>query len=79
MTDLTIFRDGERYIIAPKAQIGFSQTDGLWEAYSKRQALKLLAEARAMTDDEIKANIVTFWTNERFETACDAGHFGAAW
>jgi|GEM_PF-4913348 len=79
MTELTIFQDYDRYIIAPRAQSCLSMTTGLWEAYSIKQARKLLAEARAMTPEAVKAELQTFWTDGRFEAACEAGKFGAEW
>ena len=79
MTNLTIFRDYDRYIIAPKAQTCLSMTTGLFEAYSMKQAAALLTEARAMSAEEVQAGLQTFWTDGRFEAACDAGKFGVAW
>jgi len=79
MTELTIFKDYDRYIIAPRAQTCLSMTTGLWEAGTLKQAQKLLAEAQAMTPEAIAAELRTFWTDGRFEAACDAGKFGPDW
>jgi hypothetical protein len=79
MTDLTIFQDYDRFIIAPKAQACLSMTTGIFEAYSMKEARALLSEARAMSAQEISASLRTFWTDGRFEAACDAGKFGVAW
>jgi len=79
MTNLTIFQDYDRYIIAPKAQTSLSMTTGLFDAYSLKEAKALLVEARAMSDEEVSANLRTFWTDGRFEAACEAGKFGVGW
>lgn len=79
MTDLTIFQDYDRFIIAPKAQTCLSMTTGLFEAYSAKEAGKLLAEARQMSEQAINDALRTFWTDGRFEAACDAGKFGVEW
>ena len=79
MTDLTIFQDYDRYIIAPKAQTSLSMTTGLFDAYSMKEARALLETARAMSAEEVQAGLRTFWTDGRFEKACDAGKFGAEW
>lgn len=79
MTDLTIFQDDDRFIIAPKAQTSLSMTAGLFDAYSMKEARALLAEARKMSAEEVRANLRTFWTDGRFEKACDAGKFGVEW
>lgn len=79
MTALTVFRDYDRFIIAPKAQTSLSMTTGLFEAYSAKEAAALLNDARAMSDEDVTSNLRTFWTDGRFEAACDAGSFGAEW
>jgi hypothetical protein len=79
MTDLTIFQDYDRFIIAPRAQTSLSMTTGVADAYSLTEAKKMLAEFRAKSEAEIKAALRTFWTDGRFEAACAAGKFGAEW
>lgn len=80
MTALTIFQDDDRFIIGPVAQsYGYSMTQGICDAYSVSEAKALLAEARALTDEQIAAKVRVFWTDGRFEAACDGGRFGAAW
>lgn len=79
MTNLTIFADYDRYIIAPKAQTSLSMTTGLDEAYSLKEARAMLAEWASKSEAEVTAALRTFWTDGRFEAACDAGKFGGAW
>jgi hypothetical protein len=79
MTSLTIFQDADRFIIGPKGQSCYSMTSGVFEAYSMKEARALLAEAQAMSAEELDENMRTFWTDARFEAACDAGRFGAEW
>ncbi len=77
--DLTIFRDGDRYIVGPRAQSCRSMTDGLGSASTKREAREVLAAAQAMTPEAQKAALRVYYTDDRFEEAEAAGAFGPSW
>ncbi len=80
MTDLTIFTDTDRFIIGRRSdQTCYSMTTGVAEAYTKAEARRALNEARQMTEAQLEAAKRTYWTDGRFESACEAGRFGAEW
>lgn len=78
--DLKTYRDGDRYIIGRASwQTCMSMTYGVADAYGRREARALIAEYSAMSAAAIDALKRSYETPYRFETACDDGHFGAAW
>lgn len=77
MNKFTAFLDGDRYIIGRASdQTGYSMTMGFASAYSKREAADLIRKFNA---DPPKQEPRVYWTDQRFEIACDDGKFGAAW
>lgn len=54
-------------------------THGVAEAYSPAEAREAVAAAAAMSDAQAEAAKRVFWTDGRFETACDEGRYGPAW
>lgn len=77
MSKFTAFRDGDRFIIGRASdQTMYSRTLGFASAYSKREARELIAE---FNSNPPQRDPKVYWTDERFETACDEGKFGAEW
>ena len=78
--DLTIYRDGDRYIIGRAAwQTCHSVTYGVADAYSRSELRGAVAYARSLTIAQLEAAKQTYWTDSRFETACAKGLFGPDW
>lgn len=80
-TELAIYRDGDRYIVGrPEWQgRGVSTTYGVGEAATRRQAAEMVERYGRMTPEELEPMKRHFDTWDRFEDACDAGRYGAAW
>lgn len=78
--DLTIYRDGDRYIIGRAAwQTCYSMTYGVADAYSRSELRAAVAYVRGLTLAQIDAAKRTFWTDSRFDVACAKGLFGPDW
>jgi len=77
MNKFRAYRDGDRYIIGrPEDQTCYSQTRGFATAYSQHEAREKIRELEANPPTREPK---VYWTDERFEDACDAGEFGPAW
>lgn len=77
MSQFTAYLDGDRYIIGRAAdQTCYSRTLGFASAYSKCEAAALVKKFNA---DPPKGEPKVYWTDQRFEMACDDGKFGAEW
>lgn len=78
--DLTVYQDGDRYVIGRSVwQNCYSRTYIVADAYSRRELRAEVAHWSARPLDEIEAAKRVTETPDRFEAACDAGEFGAAW
>lgn len=79
------YRDGDRFIIgAAEWQTGAcSMTYGIATLYCdespKANLPRMIRRAQITPAERCEELKHVFWTDERFETACDAGQFGAAW
>ena len=75
-----VYRDGERVIVGkPEWQTCTSLTYGVRDAFGRTELREALAEAARMSDAEADARKRGFESWGRFESACDAGMFGATW
>lgn len=79
-TDLTVYRDGDRYIIGRSSwQTCYSMTFGVADAYSRSEVRAILADLAKLPAAKIDEMKEVFWTDERFEAADARGLFGPAW
>jgi hypothetical protein len=79
-SELKVFRDSDRFIIGAREwQTCLSMTMGVAEAYSVREAKALVQKWSSKSAQEIEAAKRVYWTDGRFEAACDAGRFGSPW
>lgn len=77
MSEFRAYRDGDRFIIGRASdQTMTSRTLGFASAYSEREAGELVKQFNAKPP---AGEPKVYWTDERFETACDEGKFGAEW
>lgn len=75
MSKFTAFLDGDRYIIGRVSdQSCYARTMGFATAYSKAEAKALIKE---FTANPPAREPKVYWTDGRFEIACDDGKFGA--
>jgi hypothetical protein len=80
MTSLKIYQDQNRFIIGRSEwQSCLSMTVGVLETYSRKAAIAERKRLEALPLETLEAAKKTYWTDGRFEVACDAGRFGAAW
>jgi hypothetical protein len=79
------YRDGDRWIIgaAEWQEGGYSMTYGIATLYCdenpKANLPRMIRRAQITPLARCEELKQVHWTNERFETACDKGAFGAAW
>lgn len=78
------YRNGDQIIIgAAEWQTCTTKTVGILEVFTDeaeaRDLPKLLRRAAATPMDRVNELKSEFTTWDRFEAACDAGHFGAPW
>jgi hypothetical protein len=79
------YRDGDRFIIgAAEWQTGaVSMTYGITSVYADEaprvNVARAIRRAQITPTDRCEEIKHVFWTDERFETACDDGKFGPAW
>lgn len=76
---MKIYRDGYRWIVGPDEQGCYSMTEGYSDHDSLKRAKIAAKELNKKTKEELDGMLMVFWTDERFEQACDAGKFGTEW
>jgi hypothetical protein len=76
---LAVFKDGYRYIVGPKDQSAYSVTDGFDEFCYREDAVAAMKELEALDDATLQGRLRRFYTDERFEAACDSGVYGPDW
>lgn len=81
INDWRIFRDADRYIVGRDSWQGsaVSMTDGVVQVGSRAEAQQMLQEVSEWTEAQAEAERRVYWTDSRFEEACDASRFGPDW
>lgn len=76
---MKIYKDGRRWIVGPDEQGCTSMTDGYADYDSYKQAKAGMERLKKLSTAELAAKLRVFWTDQRFEQACDNGKFGPSW